>query len=294
MQKRITLALSLVLCLAVSSAYSQAKKPMQGKVSGKVIESSNGQAVEYATVALLKVTDSSMVNGTVTGANGNFMINNVPLGKYILRVSFMGYETYYHPQTLQLTQKKANVNVGKIELKTNATTLQEARVVAERSMVEYKLDKRVVNVDKNIVTGGGTATDVLENVPSVTVDNDGNVSLRGSANVKVLIDGKPYELMGSDLSSLLEQIPATTIENVEVITNPSAKYDPEGMSGIINIKLKERSSSALGLNGVVNLNVGTPFALLGSNYPSDILPSIIPTTMGSVNLNYSTEKYNIF
>ena len=294
MQKRITLLLSLALCLAIGNVYGQAKKAAPGKINGKVIDASNGQAVEYATVALLKPTDSSLVNGTITGTNGNFAIDNIPLGKYLLRISFMGYETYYHPQTIQFTQNKPTINVGKIKIKTNATTLKEATIVAERSMVEYKLDKRVVNVDKNIVTGGGTATDVLENVPSVTVDNDGNVSLRGSSNVKVLIDGKPYELMGSDLSSLLEQIPATTIENVEVITNPSAKYDPEGMSGIINIKLKERSSAALGLNGVVNLNAGTPFAFLGSSYPRDILPSIIPTTMGSVNLNYSTEKYNIF
>ena len=294
MQKRITLLLSLALCLAIGQVYGQATKTSLGKINGKVIDASSGEAVEYATVALLKPTDSTLVNGTITGTNGNFTIENIPLGKYLLRISFMGYETYYYPQVVQFTPSKASINVGKIKLKTNATTLREATIVAERSMVEYKLDKRVVNVDKNIVTGGGTATDVLENVPSVTVDNEGNVSLRGSSNVKVLIDGKPYELMGSDLSSLLEQIPATTIENVEVITNPSAKYDPEGMSGIINIKLKERSSAALGLNGVVNLNAGTPLAFLGSSYPTDILPSIIPTTMGSVNLNYSTEKYNIF
>ena len=143
-------------------------------------------------MALLKPTDSSLVNGTITGTNGNFAIDNIHLGKYLLRISFMGYETYYHPQTIQFTQNKPTINVGKIKIKTNATTLKEATIVAERSMVEYKLDKRVVNVDKNIVTGGGTATDVLENVPSVTVDNDGNVSLRGSSNVKVLIDGKPY------------------------------------------------------------------------------------------------------
>ena len=291
MQKRITLLfLGLFLCLG-GSAFAQKNI---GKISGKVIEASNGQAVEYATVSILKPTDSTLINGTITTTDGSWKVEGLANGKYIVRVSFMGYETYFHPTPVEITASKNTVNIGKIKLKGISTTLGEARIVAERSMVEYKLDKRVVNVDKNIVTGGGTATDVLENVPSVTVDNDGNVSLRGSSNVKVLIDGKPYELMGSELSTLLEQIPATTIENVEVITNPSAKYDPEGMSGIINIKLKERSSSALGLNGVANLNLGTPLAFLGSNYRNDVLPAIIPTTMGSINLNYSTEKYNIF
>ena len=290
MQKKITLLLGLTLAV-FGSAYSQKKI---GKITGKVVEQTTNQAVEYANVSILRTTDSSMVDGTITSQNGTFTIDNIATGNYILQVTFIGYEKYIHPGKIQITQNKPNVNVGKIALKSNATLLQEAKIVAERSMVEYQLDKRVVNVDKNIVAGGGTATDVLENVPSVTVDNDGNVSLRGSSNVKVLIDGKPYELMGSELSTLLEQIPATTIENVEVITNPSAKYDPEGMSGIINIKLKERSSAALGLNGVVNLNLGTPFAFLAEDYPSDILPSIIPTTMGSINLNYSTEKYNVF
>ena len=147
-----------------------------------------------------------------------------------------------------------------------------------------------MNVDKNIVSGGGTATDVLEQVPSVAVDNDGNVTLRGSSNVKVLINGRPSELLSSDLASLLEQIPASTVENVEVITNPSAKYDPEGMSGIINIKLKDKTTGALGLNGVVNVNVGAPlpFAV------PDSLPSWIPTAMSNISLNYTTEKYNLF
>lgn len=290
-----TVKVFLAVFMLFGTAMAQ-EKPQKAptKITGKVVQANDGKPVEYATIAILKVTDSSMVNGTVTNEKGIFTVTGVANGNYLLRVSFMGYQTFIYPSVIKISAAKPTVNVGKIELKTNATVLKEARVVADRSMVEYKLDKRVVNVDKNIVAGGGTATDVLEQVPSVTVDNDGNVSLRGSSNVKVLIDGKPYELLGNDLSTLLEQMPATSIENVEVITNPSAKYDPEGMSGIINIKLKERSSAALGLNGMVNLNLGTPFAFLGSNYPSDYLPDIIPTTMASVNLNYSTEKYNVF
>ncbi len=265
----------------------------QGKVTGKVIDSKSGSAVEYATVALLRSTDSSLVNGSVTSSNGSFSVS-VAYGKYLLRVSFMGYNTYYHTSTITLSQSNPTLNVGKIKISPAATMMDEVVITAERSMVEYQLDKRVINVDKNIVTGGGTATDILETVPSVAIDNDGNVTLRGSTNVKVLINGRPYELLSSDLESLLEQIPASTVENVEVITNPSAKYDPEGMSGIINLKLKEKTAGALGLNGVANLNVGTPLAFLFPSYPSKFMPAIIPTAMGSINLNYTTEKYNLF
>lgn len=262
----------------------------QGKITGKVIDKQANAGIEYASVTLLKPSDSSLVTGAVTTSNGSFAMGKVSYGKYILRVTFMGYKTYFHPTPIVVSANNPSINVGKIYIAPSATTLEAAQVTAERTMVEYQLDKRVINVDKNIVTGGGTATDILENVPSVAIDNDGNVTLRGSSNVKVLIDGRPYELMSSDLETLLEQIPASTVENVEVITNPSAKYDPEGMSGIINIKLKDKSQGALGLNGVVNANLGAPLPFM----IPDNMPKFIPTTMASVNLNYSTEKYNLF
>ena len=261
----------------------------QGRISGKVIDASTAEPVEYATVSILNVNDSALVNGAVTSGNGSFTVN-VPYGRYLVRISFMGFATYFHPSVAAVSETRPTLNIGKVKLSQSATMLQAAVVSAERSMVEYQLDKRVINVDKNIVTGGGTATDILENVPSVAIDNDGNVTLRGSTNVKVLIDGRPYELLSSDLESLLEQIPASSVENVEVITNPSAKYDPEGMSGIINIKLKDKSKGALGLNGTVSLNAGTPLPFM----IPDFMPQVIPTTMGTVNLNYTTPKYNIF
>ena len=275
-----------LICCMVCSALSAAA---QGKISGKVYDSHSGQPVEYATVAILKVSDSSLVTGTVTEPNGAFS-TNVSNGRYLVRISFMGYHTFFYPTQVTIGNNSNSVNLGKIEISPNSTVMDEVRVTAERTMVEYQLDKRVVNVDKNLVSSGGTATDVLEQVPSVAVDNDGNVTLRGSTNVKVLINGRPYELMGNDLESLLEQIPASTVESVEVITNPSAKYDPEGMSGIINIKLKDRSAEALGFNGVASLNVGAhlPFMV-----PQQ-MPRFIPTAMGNVSLNYTTEKYNLF
>lgn len=261
----------------------------QGKITGRVYDSKTGAHVEYATVAVLNAKDSSLVTGTVTESNGSFSVK-AAYGRYLVRVSFMGYETYFYPQTVVLSEKHQSSSLGKIQIAPSAMMMDEVTVTAERTLVEYQLDKRVVNVDKNLVSSGGTATDVLEQVPSVSVDNDGNVSLRGSSNVKVLINGRPYELMGNDLETLLEQIPASSVESVEVITNPSAKYDPEGMSGIINLKLKEKTSGALGLNGVVNVNVGTPLPFL----IPDVLPQVIPTTMGSISLNYTTEKYNLF
>lgn len=284
MMKRIKYIL-VVLCVVLLGNDVLA----QGKITGKVFDDKSGSAVEYATVAVLNPKDSSLVTGTVTESNGSFNVK-VNNGQYLVRITFMGYATYWHPSKVVVSAKQNSVNLGKIKIRPSAVMMDEVTVTAERTMVEYQLDKRVVNVDKNLVAGGGTATDVLENVPSVAVDNDGNVTLRGSNNVKVLINGRPYELMGNDLETLLEQIPASSVESVEVITNPSAKYDPEGMSGIINVKLKEKTSGALGLNGIANVNVGAPMPFV----IPDPLPKFIPTGMGSINLNYTTEKYNLF
>lgn len=277
------------LIVLVFTILSVAAVAQQGGVRGKVVDARSGENIEYANVALLRASDSSLVNGTVSESNGSFALT-APYGRYVLRVTFMGYDAYYHSNVVVLNDRHRDVNVGKMPLRMSGTLMEAVEVTAERSMVEYQLDKRVINVDKNIVSSGGTATDVLEQVPSVAVDNDGNVTLRGSSNVKVLVNGRPSELLSSDLASLLEQIPASTVENVEVITNPSAKYDPEGMSGIINIKLKDKTAGALGLNGVVNVNVGAPLPFM----VPDSLPSLIPTAMGNISLNYSTEKYNLF
>ncbi len=261
----------------------------QGRITGRVQDKSSKENVEYATISVLKAADSSMANGNVTDSRGHFEVKNLKYGKYIVRVSFIGYEDLYSEKPIVLSESNPHVDMGRLYLAQSAEMMEAVEVTAERTMVEYQLDKRVVNVDKNIVTSGGTAADVLENVPSVAIDNDGNVTLRGSSNVKVLVDGRSYELLNSDLEVLLQQITASSIETVEVITNPSAKYDPEGMSGIINIKLKEKASGSLGWNGVANLNFGAPMPML---IPDD-LPQFMPTTTGSVSLNYTTERYSI-
>ena len=279
----------------VFTALSLTVYAQNGTVRGRVTDARTDENIEYATVALLSPKDSTLKGGTVTESNGAFRLE-APYGRYLLRITFVGYEPQYYKNTVTLSAERPTVNLGKVAINPQATLMEAVEVVAERSMVEYQLDKRVVNVDKNIVAGGGTASDVLEQVPSVAIDNDGNVTLRGSSNVKVLVNGRPSELLASDLSTLLEQIPASTVENVEVITNPSAKYDPEGMSGIINIKLKDRTAGALGLNGVVNVNVGAPlpFMVPDSLAAMNSMGKFIPTAMGNISLNYTTEKYNLF
>lgn len=280
--KTYRLALLLLMLWGSATAFAQ------GSISGKVIDKASNDGIGYASVSIHKVTDSALVNGVITSDNGNFVIEKLPNGRYLLRVTFMGFQTYWSPTPISISDSKKAINVGRITIAPTATTMQAVEVTAERSMVDYQLDKRVINVDKNIVAGGGTATDVLEQVPSVTVDNDGNVSLRGSSNVKILIDGRPSELLSNDLSALLDQIPASSVENVEVITNPSAKYDPEGMSGIINIKLKDRASNALGWNGLANINIGSPMPF---SIPDEI-GLFMPTATSSISMNYTTEKYN--
>ncbi|HHT04336.1 MAG TPA: TonB-dependent receptor plug domain-containing protein, partial [Bacteroidales bacterium] len=219
------------------------------KVSGRVKDASTDEYFEYVNVVILRAKDSSLVNGTITDKDGKFSID-AKKGKYLLRLTFIGYKDDYQP----LEIKNEDVQLGVIQLNLGTQALEGVEITAERSMMEYQLDKRVINVDKNIVSAGGNATDVLENVPSVTVDQEGNVSLRGSGNVTVLVDGRPSELLGSDLQTVLEQIPSSTIESVEVITNPSAKYNPDGMSGIINIVLKEKGNR--GFNGSVTASTG--------------------------------------
>lgn len=245
----------------------------RGSLSGFVTDGQSGEKMQYVNVAVLSSKDSSLVNGVITDAEGKFEIKALSLGTYIVRFSFIGYKDCFK----SVNVKSGSTDMGTIALNTSSEMLKSVEVVAERQMMEYKLDKRVINVDKNLVSAGGSASDVLENVPSVSVDEDGEVSLRGNSNVKVLIDGKPSELMGSDLASVLAQIPASTIENVEVITNPSAKYDPEGMSGIINIKLKEKGNK--GLNGSVSLTAGSA------------LEKFLPRANGSASVSYSTKKF---
>lgn len=272
--RKIGFLLFLNLCFLVPLVASAQGSAPKVPVSGHVIDASSEEVLPFVNVTLLSVKDSTLIDGTVTDEKGNFTIKSVKAnGSFIMRLSFIGYKDVYKDIKL----KGKPLNVGTLAMNTNAEVLSGVEIVAERQMMEYKLDKRVINVEKNLVSAGGSASDVLENVPSVSVDEDGAVSLRGNSNVKVLIDGKPSELLGNDLATVLSQIPASTIANIEVITNPSAKYDPEGMSGIINIKLKEKGNK--GLSGNINLTGGSA------------IEKFFPRTNGSAGISYSTKKW---
>ena len=215
-----------------------------------------------------------MVTGAITDSKGRFSITNLASGKYYLRIQFIGYENLVIPG-LVISSKTADIMIGDISIQPNASSLSGVVITSQKAMVSNNLDKKIITVDKSLALGGGTATDVVENVPSVSVDADGNISLRGNANITLLIDGKPSSQTGISASDLLNQIPASAIENIEVITNPSVRYDPDGTSGIINIVLKKKALQ--GFNGMVSTNVGT-----GDKYS------------GSLNLNYRMNKLNVF
>ncbi|MFD3001415.1 TonB-dependent receptor domain-containing protein [Pontibacter toksunensis] len=240
-----------------------------GRVTGTVVQGPQKTPLGFANVVLLTPHDSSLVTGATTDISGKFVLERVPFGSYTLRVSIVGYPTKF-VSNVAVSQDNPTVALNNVAMGAANTRLSEVEITAERELVEYDLDKRVVNVSQDISAESGTVADVLQNVPSVTVDIDGNVSLRGSSNVTILVDGKRTSL--ANLS--MDQIPANLIESIEIVTNPSSKYDPEGTSGVINLILKEDKN--LGLNGTATVNVGT-----FENYNT------------SINLNYGLGKLSL-
>ncbi|MBN2774828.1 MAG: TonB-dependent receptor, partial [Prolixibacteraceae bacterium] len=242
-----------------------------GIIKGTIIDNSTRQPMEFANIAVYSKSDSALITGGISGPEGSFEINGIALGEYYLEANFVGYQKT-SINNIYLLDENPLFNAGKLSLTSSDLLLGSIDVVADKATVEYKLDKKVVNVSQHINADGGTAIDVLENTPSVEVDLEGNVSLRGSANFTVLIDGRPSVLSGSEA---LRQIPAAALENIEIITNPSAKYEPDGTAGIINLVMKKNSMN--GLSGIINASVGT-----SDKYRGDF------------TLNYRTEKINWF
>ncbi|RMH72909.1 MAG: TonB-dependent receptor [Gemmatimonadetes bacterium] len=265
----------LVLLLIATTVKAQpphgmrGERPQGGIIMGTVVDSETQQPLEYANLFLYTQADSTYITGGVTQADGTFRLMPVKPGTYYLQISFMGFETITIPNIeIAFERGKLRRNVGEIRLHPLPVALEGVEVSGERAKIEYQIDKKVIKVSEFYTATSGSAVDVLENVPSVKVDIEGNVSLRGSENFTVLIDGRPSIL---DPSDALQQIPAGTIENIEIITNPSAKYNPEGTAGIINVITKKKKSS--GVSGRVNLNGGWD-----EKYGGDVL------------LNYQTPK----
>ncbi len=228
--------------------------PPIGKVIGVLRDSSTRASLAYASVALLKVRDSSVAGGSLTDEKGNFKIEDVMPGRYFIRITSIGYRKL-DSKPFMLTPQEALKDFGNVWMPPSQKIMKEAEVVGEKAEYTNSLDKKVYNVDKTLINAGGSVSEVLSNIPSVNVDIDGKVSLRGSEQVTILIDGKPAGLTGDNRGSILQQLPASTIEQVEVITNPSSKYDAEGMSGIINIKTKKDKNP--GINGTITVGAGT-------------------------------------
>ncbi|WP_445382312.1 TonB-dependent receptor domain-containing protein [Robiginitalea sp. IMCC43444] len=259
-----------VFCLNLQAQRSQRRQNDKITLTGTVLDQDSGRPLEYATLVLQSSEDPTRVTGGITDLDGKFSVK-APAGNYNIRVEYISYKSY-SLDNQQLNQSK---DLGTFRMAVNVAELEAVEVVGERTTVEVRLDKKIYNLGKDITTSGGTVSDALNNVPSVDVDVEGNISLRGNGNVRILINGRPSALAGFGSTDALQQLPADAIEKVEVITSPSARYDAEGTAGILNIILKREKT--LGFNGSVNSFLG------------------YPATSGiTTNVNMRTNRVNIF
>ncbi|PKB17528.1 outer membrane beta-barrel family protein [Flavobacterium sp. 5] len=241
-----------------------------GIISGKIINKTTKQPIPYASIVIKD--GEKIINGIVADDKGEFLIKNLELKKYTLEVEFIGYKKYTTSFELSTAQKNSKIEVS---LDEDITELQSVDIVKEHSLIEQKTDRKIINVGKDLLSAGATAAEIMNNIPSVSVDPQTNaVSLRGNSNVRVFVDGKPTTV---DAAQLLQQIPSTSIKQIELITNPSAKYNPEGMSGIINIVLNKNAK--IGFNGSVN---------------SGVTFGDTPKTNSSFDMNYRNGKVNFY
>jgi len=247
----------------------------EGKITAKVVDASNNQTIPFASAIVINRKTKAVVKGAQTDVDGNLIITGLPKGVFSFKVSYLGYQTMVR-DSISISDALKEIKLGTINMKpSKGTALSEVTITAPKSTIQLGIDKKIFSVDQSLVSEGGSASDLLQNVPSIQTDIDGNVSLRGSSGVRVLIDGKPSLIAGGNVAQILQSIPASSIESVELITNPSAKYDAEGQSGIINIVLKKNKK--LGLNGSVALTAGNR-----ENYNAN------------TNLSFQNSKVNLF
>jgi outer membrane cobalamin receptor len=247
-------------------------KGLTGAISGSLLDSITDVPIEFATVGILEIKSGNVINGGLTDEKGVFRIGEIPEGEYNIQISFMGYTTKTI-SNIQLTPKRPDHSTGTILLSPHQELLEEIKIVGEAALIEAKPDKIVYNAERDVTTRGGDAADVLRKVPLLAVDLDGNVSMRGSDNVRILINGRPSSMFNSSIADALKMMPADQIKSVEVITAPSAKYDAEGTAGIINIITKKKNVE--GLTGNTDVTTGTRF------------------TRGNANLNYGRGRMGL-
>src|SRR5690606_12898855 len=242
-------------------------------INAVVVDALTNDPVIGASASLLKDSDKSYVMGSQSDVQGRLTFSNVQSGSYALRITYVGMQDIIR-ERIEINGTD-DTNLGTIKLSSDGKVIQEVIVEGRTPEMKLGIDRKVFDASQSLVSAGGSATDLLQNVPTIQVDMDGSVNLRGSSNVKILIDGKESAMAGSDVNSLLQSLPANTIDKVEIITNPSSKYDAEGQSGIINIILKKNIRT--GLNGNVTLSGGSY-----NNY------------MAGVTLNYRDRKFNYY
>jgi len=274
--KRILL-LFTIISLSVLTAKAQlggvgGGSSIVGKVAGTLVDSVSKKPLDYASVSIFRATGTAPINGVLSDEKGNFKIDGLHPGSYKIRISYVGYPDKF-VTGIVTTDSKPDKNLGVVIVAPSSKTLKEVSITGAAALVENKIDKIVYNAEKDLTAAGGNATDVLQKVPLVAVDINGNVSLRGDQNVRVLINGKPSGATSASLSDVLKTIPADQIKSIEVITSPSAKYDAEGSAGIINIITKQKNMS--GISGSVSGGIGTR------------------QNNGNFNLNYNKNRFNL-
>lgn len=267
--KRLLLStLMLVIALLANAASDEI-----GGVRGRVIDSKTKEALQYVNVSVKTKPNNSLIKGVVTDQNGDFILGGLKDGKYLVSVSYIGYKVF--EKEINISSAKKTVNLNVIVLNEDSHVLKGVEVVGQQAQMKFEIDKKVFNVDQNIASTGGSASDVLSNIPSVEVNTDGDVSLRGNSSVTVWINGKASGITADNRAQILQQMPAENIQSIEVITNPSAKYSPEGTAGIINIVLKQDRKA--GYFGSAQAGADTKG---GYN--------------GSFNINYSSSKLDAY
>jgi ferric enterobactin receptor len=271
-RKAFTLFLLLIGFNAIAQKPEQRDVKGEGVVSGKITDSISGTVIEYATISIVRQSDGKVINGTTTNEKGFFKLTEIPNGTYNLLIYFIGYKTS-KKENINITPSSAQINIGNLTITNRQTSLKEVTIEAEQNLIEYKIDKMVYNADKDLTSQGGVALDILKKVPQVSVDVNGNVELQGSSGIRFLINGKPSTIFGNNIADVLQTIPASQIQSIEVVTSPGAKYDAEGTGGIINIILKK--NDVQGINGNVSLSGGTRLE------------------NGSLNLNARKNKFGV-
>jgi len=270
-----TITFLFYICLFTISAVKAQPSPGTGKLSGKVLDEKNA-GMAYASVSLLQAQDSTLIKGSITEDNGSYLFNNLPDGNYLIAINMIGYGKVFKGP-YQITAARKTHVIGDVRLLPTSKQLSTVNVVSRKPLVERQVDKTVLNIENSVLAAGNTALEILQKAPGVSVDKDGNISLRGKKGVMVMLDGKPTYMSSDQLANLLRATEGNAIQSIELITNPSSKYDAAGNSGIINIKLKKNRN--YGTNGSVNAGAG-----YGRYYKAST----------GLSLNHREKKFNVF